>query len=134
MKSFSFAPSFKQYRDIAYRYCLSISNYFKYKPRFNGVFSRNNLPRIKYGAYLINLNDKNSKGTHWISLFVDRNTAVYFDSFGIEFTTQDLLSKIRDKSITHNVFRIQDNESIICGFYSIAYRIYACSKNLVRLY
>ena len=37
------------------------------------------------GAYVINLNDKNSKGTYWVSLFIDRNTAVYFDSFGIEY-------------------------------------------------
>ena len=27
-------------------------------------FSRDNLPRIKDGAYVINLNDKQSKGTH----------------------------------------------------------------------
>ena len=51
-------------------------------------FSRNNLPRIKYGAYIINLNDKNSKGTYWVSLSIDRNTAVYFDSFAIEHIPQ----------------------------------------------
>ena len=32
-----------------------------------------------------NLLDKESKGTHWVSLFIDRNTEVYFDSFGIEY-------------------------------------------------
>ena len=26
---------------------IEITNYFKYEPRFNGVFSRNNLPRLK---------------------------------------------------------------------------------------
>ena len=62
---------------------IKITNYFNYEPRFNGFFSRSNLPRIKDGAYVINLYDKNSKGTHWVPLFVDRNTAVYFDSFGI---------------------------------------------------
>ena len=32
-----------------------------------------------------------------------------------------MLNKFReDKSITHNIFRIQDNESIMCGFYCIA--------------
>ena len=40
------------------------SNYFKYKPRFNGIFSRNNFPRRKDGVYVINLVDKNSKETH----------------------------------------------------------------------
>ena len=28
---------------------------------------------------------------------------------------------MRDKSITHNIFRIQDNESIMCEFYCIAF-------------
>ena len=62
---------------------IEITNYYKYKPRFNCVFSRSDLPRIKDGEYVINLDDENNKVTHWNSLFVDRNTAVYFDSFGI---------------------------------------------------
>ena len=70
---------------------------------------------------MINLDDKKCKGTHWVSLFIDRNTAIYFDSFEIEFIPQEVLNKIRDKSITHNIFRIKDNESIICGFYFIAF-------------
>ena len=60
------------------------SDYFNFEPTFNDVFSRNNLPRIKDEAYVINLDDKKSKGTHLVSLFIDRNIAVYFDSFGIE--------------------------------------------------
>ena len=44
---------------------------------------------------------KNSKGTtHWVLLFIDRNVAVYFDSFGTEYISLKVLSKIRDKSIT----------------------------------
>ena len=61
------------------------------------------------GAYVLNLNDKNSKGTYWFSLFVNRITAVYFDSFGIEYIPQGVLNKIKDKSITHNIFSIQGN-------------------------
>ena len=38
---------------------------------------------IKDGANVINLDDKKSKGTHCVSLVIDRNTAEYFDSFGI---------------------------------------------------
>ena len=70
---------------------------------------------------MINLDDKKSKETNWISLFIDRNTALHFDSFGIEYIPQEVLNKIKDKSITHNIFRIQDNESIMCGFYCIAF-------------
>ena len=53
-----------------------LTKYFNLEPTFNGVFSKNNLPslpRIKEGAYVINLDDGKSKGTHWVSLFIDRN-------------------------------------------------------------
>ena len=45
----------------------------------------------------------------------------YFDSFGLEYIPLEVLNNIRNKSITHNIFRIQDNESIMCGFYCIAF-------------
>ena len=48
-------------------------------------FSGNNLPKVINGAYVINLVDLKSKETHWVSLFIDRNTAVYFDSFRTEY-------------------------------------------------
>ena len=64
--------------------------------------------------YVINFDDKNSKGIHWVSLLIDRNLAAYFDSFGIEYITQEVLNKIKDKSITYNIFKIQDKESIMC--------------------
>ena len=44
---------------------------------------------------------KKRKRTHWVYLFVERNTAAYFDSFGIKYISQEV--KIRDKSITHNI-------------------------------
>ena len=46
---------------------------------------------------------------------------MYFHYFGIEYIPQDVLNKIKDKSITHNIFRIQDNQSIMSGFYCIAF-------------
>ena len=57
--------------------------------------------------YMLQISMKKSKGTHWVSLFIDGNTAVYFESFGIEYIPEELLNKIKDKSITHNIFRIQ---------------------------
>ena len=45
---------------------LSLKN----QPKFNGVYSKNNLPKIKDGSYVINLDEHKSIGTHWISLYV----------------------------------------------------------------
>ena len=91
-------------------------------------FSRNNLPRLKDGAYVINLDNKNSKETQLVSLFVNKNIAIYFDSFGIEYIPEEVLNKIKDKSITHNTYRIQDNESNTCGFYCLAFIKYMLTR------
>ena len=64
---------------------------------------------------------KKCRETRWVLLSIDRHTAVRFNVFEIEYIPQEVLNKIKDKSITHNIFRIQDNESIMCGFYCIAF-------------
>ena len=92
-----------------------ITKYIKYKIRFNDVFLRNIISRIKDGVCVVNLNDKNGKGRQWVSSFIDVNTAVYLDSFGIEYIP-------KDKSVTRNIFGIQSDDSIKCGFYCIAFR------------
>ena len=50
--------------------------------------------------YVINLDDKNSKGTHCFSLFIDRSNVSYFDSFEIEYISLEVLIKMREKSVT----------------------------------
>ena len=56
-----------------------------YEPRFNGNFLRENLSKRKDRMYVINVKDKQSKGTHWVLLFIYKNKDVYFVSFGIEY-------------------------------------------------
>ena len=90
------------------------------------------MPKIKDGAYVINLDEKIAKGTHQASLFTDKNLAVYFHSLGIDYISPEVLNKIRDKWITHNIFRTQENESIMCGFSCIAFIEYMLAwKNLL---
>ena len=49
---------------------FEIQKYYQNEPRFNGVYSRNNLPKkIKYGAYIINLDEYADVGTPWFALF-----------------------------------------------------------------
>ena len=93
------------------------------------LFSRDNLPKIKDGTYIINLDDKQSKGTHCDSLFIERNTVAYFDSYGIEYIPQEVLGKIKDKSIIHIICRTQGNDSVMFGFYCIA----CCIASIKRM-
>ena len=43
----------------------------------------NNPPKIKDRIYVINLDEYESIGTHWIALFVNGNNIIYFDNFGV---------------------------------------------------
>ena len=65
--------------------------YYKNEIRFNGIFSRNNLlKKIKDEAYVINLDEYANTGTHWIALFCNKNTVIYFDSFGVEDISREI--------------------------------------------
>ena len=56
---------------------FELEKYYENEPRFNGVYSRNNLPKkIKGGAYVINLDEYADVGTHWIALFCNRSEIV----------------------------------------------------------
>ena len=73
---------------------FQIQKYYKNEPRFNGAFSRNNLPlKIKDGTYVINLDEYADVGTHWIALFCNRNEIVYFNSFGVEHVPEEICWK-----------------------------------------
>ena len=59
---------------------FEIQKYYQDEPRFNGVYSRNNLPKVKDGAYVINLDEYSDIGMHWVALYVHNNDVTYFDS------------------------------------------------------
>ena len=67
--------------------------------RFNGVFSRNNLPlKIEDGAYVINLDEYANvgTGTHWTALICNRNEIAYFDSFVVEHVPEEIKEFVRN--------------------------------------
>ena len=109
---------------------IEINEYYKNESRFNGVYSRNNLPnKIKKGAYVINLDEYENTGTHWVSLFVKPKYTVYFDSFGVEhipkeineFINNDTTKSSSLERIKSNIFRIQAYDSIMCGCFCIEF-------------
>ena len=96
-------------------------DYYKNEPRFNGVYSRNNLPKtIKKGAYIINLDEHDDIGTHWIALYVPNN-CIYFDGFGVEHIPNEVKQFIGNKETTANIFRLQAYDSIMCGYFCLAF-------------
>ena len=84
---------------------LEIQKYCQNEPRFNGVFSRDNITKkIKDVAYVINLDEYSGVGTHWIALFCNRSEIVYVDSFGVEHVPEEIKEFAGNKNITANIF------------------------------
>ena len=101
---------------------FEIEAYYQNEPRFNGVYSRDNLQvKVKDGAYSINLDGYSDIETHWIALFVNNKTVTYFDSFGIEHISQEIRVFIADKDIIASIYRIQSYDSIVCGYFCIGF-------------
>ena len=57
---------------------FEIRKHYQNEPKFNGVYSRNNLPKIKDQAYVINLDEFKSIGAHWIALYVNAKNVTCF--------------------------------------------------------
>ena len=101
---------------------FEIQKYYQNEPIFHGVYSRNNLPKkIKDGACIINLDEYAAVGTHWIALFCNRNEIVYFNSFGVEHVPEEIKDFIGHKNIISNIFRVQANNSVKCGYFCIGF-------------
>ena len=84
---------------------FEIQKYYENELKFNGVFSRGNMPnKIKDGGYVINLDEYTDVGTHWIALFRNRSEIVYFDSFGVEHVLEEIKEFVGNKNIKADIF------------------------------
>ena len=100
---------------------FEIQKYYKNERGFNGIYSRDNLYKIKDGAYVINIDGYSNIGTHWVALYIQNNYVTYFDSFGVEHIPKEIRTFIGNKNITTNIFRIQAYDLIMCGYFCIGF-------------
>ena len=89
--------------------------------------------KIKDGAYVIDL-DQYTFGTHWISLFCNRNEIFYFESFGVEHVPEEMKEFIGNKNMKVNIFRVKANNSVMCGYFCIGFIDFMLAdRNLVDI-
>ena len=102
---------------------FEIQKYYQNEPRFNGVYSRNNLPKKKDGADVINLDEYTDNGVHWIRLLYFVREVKLFIS--IVLVLNMFLKKLKNlsgiKNIKANIFPVQENISIMCGYFCIGF-------------
>ena len=74
---------------------FEIQKYYKNELRFNGVYSRGNLPKIRDGAYVINLDEYSDIGTQCAALYEQNNNnndknVIYLNYFGVEHIPKEI--------------------------------------------
>ena len=102
---------------------FEIQEYYKNEPRFNGVYSRDNLPKTikNETACIVHLDNYKNTGTHWIASCVKNNEVIYFDSFRVEHIPKEIKRFIGHKNIKPSIFRIKADNSIMCGYFCIRF-------------
>ena len=75
---------------------FEIQKYYQNESRLNAVYSTDNLPKIKDGAYLINLDKYTDIGTHWVALYVHNNDV---SDFGVQNILKEIKTFI-DRSLS----------------------------------
>ena len=69
----------------------------------------------------MNIDEYADVATHQIALFCNRNEIVYFDCFGFEHVLEEIKEFIGHKNIIANFFRVQANNSVLCGYFCIGF-------------
>ena len=100
---------------------FEIQKYYETEPGFNGVYSRDNLPKTRDGAYIINLDEYSDIGTNWVALWVSNNDAASLDSFGVELIPKKTKEFVKNENIKTNIFRVQAYNSVMCGYFCIGF-------------
>ena len=106
---------------------FEIQKYYQSEPRYNGAYWRNNLLKIKDEVYLIHPDECKWIRTHWVTLHVNDNNkrssndATYFDSFGVEHIPKEIKEFIGNRNVIKNIFRIQDCNAIMPGYFCIGF-------------
>ena len=100
---------------------FEMQKYYQNEPRFKGVYSGNYLPKVKRGVNVINLDEYKSIGTLWEALYVSSDDLTYFDSFWVKYISKDIRKFIDNKNSIINIYRIQANDSKMCGYFCIGF-------------
>ena len=90
---------------------------------FRGIYSRNGLPHvIKKECGIINLDDIQGPGTHWVCYRNIDNVVEYFDPFGLIMPNEALkYFCTARKQIVYSIDEIQNRSTVLCGYWCLYY-------------
>ena len=96
---------------------FEIQKNFQNVTKFNGVYSRNNLPKT---AYAINLDEFKSLELHWIALYMNAENVTYFTAQKMKFFIKDFFSKCNQIGIFMRIWSRLLKKSLMKNFICFA--------------
>jgi len=93
---------------------------------FLGVYAHNEVDSLKApkmgDSLIMNLDDSNEAGSHWVAFYFSPRSACYFDSFGVPPDDRSLkyLRKY-NKLVAYSQLQLQEDCSEECGWYCMSF-------------
>ena len=100
----------------------------------NGVFMKDELSgKIPNGNYILNLENSNQSGSHWVVLIKKNNKYIYCDSFGAP-PLQTLIDNLNidSNNLMFNNAQIQNVNSTLCGYFAICFLLCITQKKSIK--
>ena len=90
---------------------------------FRGIYTRDGLPnKIKKECGIINLDDTQGSGTHWVCYRNIDSVVGYFDPFGLIMPKEALVYfHTSGKRIGYSMDEIQNHNTVLCGYWCLYY-------------
>ena len=93
-----------------------LHNDYMTKDLFQGVFAIDQLPATCHGMYVVNTDEQDKPGEHWLAVY----NKEYFDSYGLPPQDERMIDFL-GSNVVYNAVPLQQVMSNACGFYCIYY-------------
>ena len=101
---------------------LKIDEILRYDKNYIGTYSKDNVPLLKNNqSTIINLQDSDKKGSHWVSYKRIGNKIFYSDSYAIPFIPNVIKNSYHNHKFICNVYRVQSSNSVQCARFCILF-------------
>ena len=101
---------------------LKIDEILRYDKNYIGTYSKDNVPVLKNNeSTIINLQDSDKNGSHWVCYKKIGNKIFYFDSFAVSFIPDIIKNQYPNHKFICNIYRIQAMDSNQCGRFCILF-------------
>ena len=101
---------------------LKIDKILQHDKNYIGTYSKDNAPVLKSNqSTIINLQDSNQPGSHWVSYCKRNDKIYYFDSYAVSFIPDIIKNQYPNHKFICNIYRIQSMDSVQCTRHCILF-------------